>query len=388
MLEKAVLSVKGLFLAYVFANLLSKDVYGQYQYLLSIAGICTIFALPGMGTAIVRAVANGRVGSFKKAVMAMLYWSPLGSAALLLIGLYREFTFVGQQGFGTYVFLAAIFPLFVISSAWRYYCLGKELYRRFVKISFFLEAVTFLTAVVTVYFYPSVMTLLFSTLGLGSGLASVFVWKMSKESPENPYDQKDISYGKKISGIYAFSTLAGYFDRVVVGSFLGFADLAIYSIAIIFPEQIRTGTSVIMAVLLPKFSKNRDSNILRKNLLFAIGLSILLILGGSMLYLFISFPIFKFFFPQYMEAVSYSQALMFGMVTTPFLFVDSFFRGQGQDKAVAVATIGSSAVNVAVTAALIVFYGAFERGVLTGNFSVSKTISEKLKQSFRKESYP
>ena len=48
-----------------FANLLSKETYGIYRYILSIAGVLNIFVLSGMGTAISRSVASGNEGAFR-----------------------------------------------------------------------------------------------------------------------------------------------------------------------------------------------------------------------------------------------------------------------------------------------------------------------------------
>ena len=46
-------------LSIAFARLLTKDLYGQWNYILAIMGILAIFSLPGMNTAIVQAVARG-----------------------------------------------------------------------------------------------------------------------------------------------------------------------------------------------------------------------------------------------------------------------------------------------------------------------------------------
>ena len=44
-------------LTIAFANMIPKETYGIYRYILSIAGILNIFTLKGMNTAVVQAVA-------------------------------------------------------------------------------------------------------------------------------------------------------------------------------------------------------------------------------------------------------------------------------------------------------------------------------------------
>ena len=46
-------------LSIVFANFLPKETYGTYKYILSLTGIFSIFTLPGMTTALIRATARG-----------------------------------------------------------------------------------------------------------------------------------------------------------------------------------------------------------------------------------------------------------------------------------------------------------------------------------------
>ena len=57
-------------LAIAFANLLPKETYGTYKFVLSIAGILTIFTLPGMVTSLTQAVARNFEGSVILALKA------------------------------------------------------------------------------------------------------------------------------------------------------------------------------------------------------------------------------------------------------------------------------------------------------------------------------
>ena len=64
---QVVTTLSVLALGIVFANVLPKDVYGTYKYLLAIAGIFSLFTLPGMNVALIRAVARGFGGSYYSA---------------------------------------------------------------------------------------------------------------------------------------------------------------------------------------------------------------------------------------------------------------------------------------------------------------------------------
>ena len=75
--------IKGLAISILMANLLSRDSYGYYKYILSLFSVVSIFSLGGLSTAVTQAVARDYDGVFKKAIKTVLKWSWLGSLFLL-----------------------------------------------------------------------------------------------------------------------------------------------------------------------------------------------------------------------------------------------------------------------------------------------------------------
>ena len=66
--------------ALAFANLIPKETFGAYQYVLSIVGIFGIMTLTGMNTAISRAAARGKDGSLFEALKEKIRWGLLGDS--------------------------------------------------------------------------------------------------------------------------------------------------------------------------------------------------------------------------------------------------------------------------------------------------------------------
>src|SRR3989344_575296 len=75
MLGQGILMVSGLILSVAFANLLPKDVYGTYQFIMSMASVISAFTLSGLNTSIMRAVAGGSEGALRTGVRTQLLWS-------------------------------------------------------------------------------------------------------------------------------------------------------------------------------------------------------------------------------------------------------------------------------------------------------------------------
>jgi len=72
-------------LVIVFANLLPKETYGIYTYLLSLSGFFTVFTLSGMNAAVLQAVASGNEGILKSSVKYQIKWN--SAMTLVLFGL-------------------------------------------------------------------------------------------------------------------------------------------------------------------------------------------------------------------------------------------------------------------------------------------------------------
>ena len=68
--------------------LLTKEVYGQYQFVLSVLSLASVAALPGMRPAIVRAVAKGFDSTYKAALKLIFKRSLLGSVGILIFTIY------------------------------------------------------------------------------------------------------------------------------------------------------------------------------------------------------------------------------------------------------------------------------------------------------------
>ncbi len=79
-------TILSLVLIVAFANLLPKETYGTYKYILSLAGVLNIFTLTGMNSAVARAVAVGSEGALKASVKYQLKWNLLMLVAFWILG--------------------------------------------------------------------------------------------------------------------------------------------------------------------------------------------------------------------------------------------------------------------------------------------------------------
>ncbi|MDP3875262.1 MAG: oligosaccharide flippase family protein, partial [bacterium] len=81
-------NILSLGLIVLFANLLPKETYGLYKYILSLAGALNIFTLTGMNQAIVQAVAAGNDGALRTSVKYQMKWNVMQLIAFWILGAY------------------------------------------------------------------------------------------------------------------------------------------------------------------------------------------------------------------------------------------------------------------------------------------------------------
>src|SRR3989338_6258286 len=77
-------SLSAFLLSIAFANLLPRETYGTYKYVLSIASLLSIPTLSGMTTSLAQAVAGCYDGSFIPALKARIKWGLFGALASLI----------------------------------------------------------------------------------------------------------------------------------------------------------------------------------------------------------------------------------------------------------------------------------------------------------------
>src|SRR5947207_34065 len=80
--------ITGIILTYTYGNFLSKEIFGQFNFVLSILSLIGIFSLPGMGQALTYAFSKNNQGNFLKAIKQTFWFSLIGSLILFFLLTY------------------------------------------------------------------------------------------------------------------------------------------------------------------------------------------------------------------------------------------------------------------------------------------------------------
>jgi O-antigen/teichoic acid export membrane protein len=317
-------TLAGLVLTIAFANLLPKEVYGNYKFIVAVTGVVGALTLTGLSSAITQATAKGYVGMLKQAFRVQNKWAFIPFVVLLAISSY--YFFRGNTEFGISFSIAALtMPLLASFSLYDPYLYGKHRFREssiYNAIRNIIPPVSIVTLLVL--FDPRIpllMTVYFLSLLLP---AIAFFFRVYREitNERETKDDTPIRYGKHLSAMNILSTVGAQADKLLVFYILGPIQLAIYAFATGIPSQIQALNKLLNPLLLPKLStrsiKELQASMHHKALLsFSFG-SVLLIAYA------VSAPfLFQFLFPQYMESVHYSQ-----VYALSFLFIPLSLYGQ------------------------------------------------------------
>lgn len=314
----------GLILAIAFANLVPKEIYGNYKFILSLASIIGAFTLTGMGTAITQSVARGFEGVLKTGFRVQLKWSifmiiaSLGGALYYFLG--------GNNTIAISLLIVGLFsPLMIASRLYGSFLTGKKDFKTGAFYGIFRNVIPAISLLATLAFTYNPIVLVFVYFLSRTATNTFFYLRtLRKYKPAQKIDYLNIVYGKHLSVMNIISTIAAHIDKIFIFHYLGAAQLAIYAFAIMAPRQINGLLKNIAVLALPKFS-SQNKDVLKKSLLGKTVKVVIISIILASSYVIAAPLLFNILFPQYTESIFFSQIFAINIVLTGFMLTISTF---------------------------------------------------------------
>lgn len=351
-------------LSVALANLLPKEIYGNYKYILSIGGIIGALSLTGMNTAVVRAAAKGFDGSLRQSFLVQLRWGLIPLFVALGGGVYYFFN-------GNYILAASLMiiglllPLSNSANTYTAFLNGKNDYKALFKYSSLLNIFSALIIFLSIFIDRKVIILVIAYF-LSNTIINLFLYFRTLKifNPNAEQDPQTISYGKHLSLMNIIPLVASNIDKVLVFHYLGAVQLAVYFFAVAVPEQMRGLFKIVSALAFPKLSQKTESEV--KSAVFNKMPKFLLIVSFAIVFYILIAPLlYKIFFPKYLESIFYSRifsiALIFIATSTIFL---NILQSQIKIESLYKFNITSSLLQIAVLFIMVNYFGIM--GVILG----------------------
>ncbi|MEK7133847.1 MAG: oligosaccharide flippase family protein [Patescibacteria group bacterium] len=313
---KGVGMVVSLLLATAVANLVSPEVFGTYRFVISGAAIISAFSLAGIGVAITQAVARGYEGALRRGVREYLKWSFGVIGVSLAVAAYYFLNDNYVLGI-SFVIVAACHPLLTGFSFSAQFTSGKKDFKTHAVFDMARNAVPAVILIATLFVTDNpvliVLAYFLSSVAIALLLYYATLWKFK---PNDMTDPQTISYSQHLSVLGMLGKIAEHIDKVLIFHYLGAAQLAVYAFALTPINQLKLLNDIPAKLAVPKLTQ-RPLGELRRSLpgkiLMLIG--IMTCLAGT--YIVFAPTVFRFLFPQYLNAVLFSQIAALSLIFLP-----------------------------------------------------------------------
>lgn len=350
-------SLVSFLLAIAFANLLPKETYGTYRYILSIAGLITISSLSGINTSFIQAIAKGEKVSFRLATIIKFKWGLIGMILGIITASYYLWQGNTILGYGLLV-VSLLAPLIESLTLYSSKLNGTK---DFQKISIYRTASQLINLIViflALYLSDNLLLILFCLYFSQLCIRSFFSWKTRDHEEETSLtdNKKMLSLGKHLSFMNVIGQIIMQADKILLWHFLGAAPLAIYAFAQAPVTHIQTAITPLKTLSYPKIA-NTNKEELKKHLpkkMFKLFLILIIIVIA---YIIFAPLLFKIFFPEYIEAVNYSRLYSLIILFFPQKMMSLSLTAQAQTKALYVISILNPIVKIILLAILLPLFG-------------------------------
>jgi len=263
-LSRFVTAALSLLLSVLFARFTPEAFYGQYKFALSIFSLLAILALPGMDQAISQSVARGFSRSVMHGVRSKIQWSLGACPVLLAIAIYF-LSFKDDDLGWAFLISAPLFPL-AQGFANNAFFAGRRRFketglfficRRLVSVALVAGAIFLMGDII------SVVTAYLVAIALVNIIVFLYIAREIKGEPDTD-DGDLVRYGKNLTAMDIFVSVAQSLDNLLIASFLGFQEVAIFAIAQSIPEAVKGSFKQLASLTLPKFAATEAADVYKK----------------------------------------------------------------------------------------------------------------------------
>lgn len=371
-------AISGLILTIGLARVLDQTEYGQYTYILSLAGIVGMFTHSGMDTAVAQAVAKGFDRSLLLGFWTKLKWSIPVAIITICAGGYYLFKDNEILGYSLLV-TGIVTPLLAGSSLYGSYFNGKKQFKKIAYDNALKNIAITASILLTAYITHNVLYVVCAYFFSSTLISVMRFYFLSKKIPPSDENEglikSNLVTGKHLSLMELLGNISIYVDKIVVFQLLGATSLAFYSLALAPIKQLQSVSRIMRALALPKFS-TRTAHELKNAMRHKILMFFLGALFITIFYCIAAEFLFVIIFPQYEEALLYSQVLSLSLLLMPSILHVQALTALNQKKALYVVSVVKSVTKISLIFILIPLFGiwgaifAFLLSQLANSFTV------------------
>jgi O-antigen/teichoic acid export membrane protein len=320
--------LRGIVTGYLVARLFPREAYGSYQFILSIMGMIGIIAIPSLAQSLGRAVARGKDGAILPVLRRQLQICLVGSALLLGSIPFLQYFDRGNL-WPLFVMAAVLFPVSQVAlTVFHGIVVGKRRFDISLKSNIAWSIAMVIVTLGIIFLHPSASLLFVAVTALPAISYLFLVRGLVPRKGDEAEAAAVMTYGIQLTLAQLPILLSWYVDKLIITAYLGLNQLAIFSVAILIPEQVKTWAKELLPVSFAVQARGDDTFARRKRLIRAVGSSTAVFLLGIAAYVVLAPWIFPLLFPNYPEAVILSQVAALTLITQPSALLSQYIEAQ------------------------------------------------------------
>lgn len=351
--SQVVVVISSFILSIAFANLLLPETYGIYRYLISIANIMAISSLGGMNISFAASVAKGKEGDLNAVMKSKLLAGILGTLGGLLIAAYyiwRQNTILGYA----LIIVSLLAPITDALLIYTSILQGKKDFKKISQYSASSQFVFAVSMLATVYFKGSlymIISVYFVSLLVSRFIA--FKLTTSNFDLNKEKDPDTLGKGFHLSLNSIITTIAANIDKLIIFTYLGTVELAVYSIATIPVDHVRGIFKNLSTITLPNYATQATAEI-KKKMYRKIFILVLMCIGIMLLYIILVPFVFPIIFPKYSASIPLTMISAFSILAIPALLPNTLLQTKASNTTYYVYNLLSSLMQI-----ILLFIGAY-----------------------------
>jgi O-antigen/teichoic acid export membrane protein len=341
----------------VFARFATKEVYGAYQYIISMAAMIGLILLPGLDTALIRSIAQKKEKTFFLCEKEKLKFGIISFLTFFSISLWYFLNKNFELAL-SFLFAGIFLPPLAIFSLYLAFWQGRKRFDLQNKYFVFHNLLAALILILFIILKPKITYIIFGYF-FAFTFSTFLFWLLTRKriNRETEEDKETISFGKHITLMAIPGSIAGQIDNVILWQFTGPVQVAIYAYALRLVERV-SELIPFQALAFPKMSeKNLKEDRVKKSIFDKFLKLFWFSIPFTIFYILFCPIFFKIFFPAYKESIIYSQILALTLIFSPFSFLSTAFLAEAKKMELYILNFAPQILKIVLFFILIPLFG-------------------------------
>jgi len=376
-LSHTVSVLKGIITGYLVTRMFPPAMYGEYKFALSIIGVIGFIALPGLPIAVAGAIARKEPISVHN--LAKWYGCISAIGSLILLGSMLLLPYWGKPDLWPMFLIGALLfsPGAVSTSLYGGIIRGTGEFTNGLRASFITNTLVAVAVFIMLMVRPSSLVLLALTSGIPAVVYLCFLIPYERRFRSKESQKPLIAKAFNLSIATIPVSLSWYIDSILISALFGLNQLALFSVALLIPEQLKIWTKEIIPVLFSRQASGSDSADRRRKMHQSVIIGTVFFALGIFCYILIAPFIIPVLFPKYPadELVRLTSVAALILITSPATLYPQFLEARGMMKGVHWSNWSASIAFVIALFALIPLWGPLGAIVARGIFRLTYVIA-------------